>query len=413
MRKNKPLTKASHRFETIRKEEVKRILKEMKEGISDDLIPDVCCNVRSALKETVALSDKFLNESLTIASEVSRTCMAVGKRIIDDIAATEPTADDKGRKIRKGIYRHVDKSMSFDVDWTVRYILSNDESLESYSSGGIVPAKRLITVTIYAVNGAINEASLYETLQHEIFHLFERSKMHHNYLDRAAYDHAFEIIKDKDPDDKSIEVMVNRIIYISFMFEQRAFTNGAYQVLMAGDFNDYKDKFATLIENTKLYRWFTACKEYRNKIMALPENDKELTTSLDEYGLTKSDILERADIAINSMVRLIGKVRAMAMIDYQKLHNIKEYVDITPNIITMTKKEFNDKVNELKEMFGNVTNEGFRQLTVEELLHGDGSQTAKFFSQRLADELIYGESKVHIKNNGDMKLLHPLSDIKN
>ena len=121
-------------------------------------------------------------------------------------------------------------------------------------------------------------------------------------------------------------------------------------------FNDYKDKFATLIENTKLYRWFTACKEYRNKIMALPENDKELTTSLDEYGLTKSDILERADIAINSMVRLIGKVRAKAMIDYQKLHNINEYVDVT----------------------------------------------AKFFSQRLADELIYGESKVRIKNNGDM-----------
>ena len=79
----------------------------------------------------------------------------------------------------------------------------------------------------------------------------------------------------------------------------------------------------------------------------------------------------------------------------------------------MAKKEFKNKVNELKDMFGNVANEEVRQLTVEELIHGDGSQTAKFFSQRLADELIYGESKVHIKNNGDMELLHPLSDIKN
>lgn len=352
MRKNKLLIGASHKFENIKKEEVKRILKEMEKGTIDNGIPEVSIygiNNGAIIRAIDTSSNNALNESFTIASDVSRMCMTAGNQIIRDIAETEPTLDDEGKKIRKGTYRYQDAFISFDIDWTVRYTTSADKSLEGYSMGGIKVDKRLITITIFAVNGTINEASLYETLQHEIFHLFEREKMQHDYLDREAYNHAYSIIRNREPDDNSVETMANRIIYISFAFEQRAFTNGAYQVLMTGEVDDYEEKFRSLIKKTKIYKWLVACRNYRQQISSLSENDKELSESLAEYGLTKRDILERADITIDSMERFIGRVRAKAMIDYRKLHNINEYIDVDPFPMTITKGEFKRKINEAIE----------------------------------------------------------------
>lgn len=348
MHKNKPLRKVSKKFEAIKKEEIKRILAELREIKFSDRIPDVRCDdLRIALRDTIALTDTVLNESLTIASDVSRMCMKAGGEIINDISNTKPLIRCGGEKVRKGVYHYQDTFISFDVDWIVRYLSSENELLESYSTGGINVGKHLITVTIFAVNGNINEASLFETLQHEIFHLFEWRKMQHDYLDREAYNHAYNIIRNREPDDESIETMVNRIIYISFAFEQRAFTNGAYQVLMSGGIGDYDEKFANLIKETKIYKWLTACRIYREKISRIPESNKDLSDSLSEYGLTKQGILERADITIESMLRFIGRVRAKAMIDYRKLHNINEYVDVNPFPVVLTKRQLEDKAKEI------------------------------------------------------------------
>lgn len=367
MRKNKLLIGASHKFENIKKEEVKRILKEMEKGTIDNGIPEVSIygiNNGAIIRAIDTSTNDALNESLTIASDVSRMCMTAGNQIIRDIAEIEPTLDDEGKKIRKGTYRYQDAFISFDIDWTVRYTTSADKSLEGYSMGGIKVDKRLITITIFAVNGTINEASLYETLQHEIFHLFEREKMQHDYLDREAYNHAYSIIRNREPDDNSVETMANRIIYISFAFEQRAFTNGAYQVLMTGEVDDYEEKFRSLIKKTKIYKWLVACRNYRQQISSLSENDKELSESLAEYGLTKRDILERADIAIDSMERFIGRVRAKAVIDYRKLHNINEYIDVDPFPMTITKGEFKRKINEAIE----EKNENIQEISVGKIL---------------------------------------------
>lgn len=91
MHKNKPLRKVNKKFEAIKKEEIKRILAELREIKFSDRIPDVRCDdLRIALRDTIALTDTVLNESLTIASDVSRMCMKAGGEIINDISNTKP-----------------------------------------------------------------------------------------------------------------------------------------------------------------------------------------------------------------------------------------------------------------------------------------------------------------------------------
>lgn len=341
------LRKIGKNSKLIEEAEIKRIKSELSENVEDSSL-DFCCmdldfaSSKRLLDEAMRLVDKAMNESLTISSDVSSMVRSVGNKIIADIPIAEPIRTADGHKIRKGYCHFENDSIDFDVDWTVHYMVSKYGRLEGFSKGSVNPYCRRITVDIFAIDGTVNKVSLFETLQHEIFHLFERGKRKKEYLGIEAYNYAYSKIKNKQPDDEAVETIVNRIIYISFTFEQRAFTNGAYQILMNGSLDDYNDKFGHAIKQTKLFDWLMICKKYKRKLQDIPEGNQMLRNALNDYGLSKSDILEIVEDTIDSIIRLLGRVRAKALIDYQKLHQIFEYA--MPSLTIMRKKDFEKRI---------------------------------------------------------------------
>lgn len=285
------------------------------------------------IKETDNLINTYLMENRTVSNAVSNMATDCCNKILEKIPKTNAFRDENGRKSKKGSFTYrEDGGISFIINWTVTYYKTDKVSkFESQSSGSCSIYDHTITVNIIVVNGRINKDSLIETLQYEIFHLFEYYKKKKEYLGMREYIMAYNALKNDNGvinSKTNASYMVNALIYIFFEFENRVVANEAYRILMNS--NDYLNKFGNAIKKTKIYNWLVTCRQFRYKIEHTSEDSPGLKVILSRYGINKAEILQLADETIEGLLRIIGRIIAKAMDDYRGQHNIIEYPDATP-----------------------------------------------------------------------------------
>ena len=262
-------------------------------------------------------------EERSISNEVTLMSTEIFYRIMGKIQPYSISTDMGNQfEYKHGNFIYSKLNISFNVSWDFYNVgdkTPRTPKMKQFASSDI--GKRTISVTIVAVNGKINNDSIWESIQHEVSHFFETSKRKGvPYKNMFQYKLAVTILQQEEK-FTDIMVAIAEIIYISNKFEQRAFGNGAYRYLM-NHTDDYFHNFNNAIKKTKLYKYLTLID---NDIELLKDNsdaEYEITETLKRFEIPYEDFMDLAKSAREGLVRMCGRIKSKAIDDYERTHNI-------------------------------------------------------------------------------------------
>ena len=116
---------------------------------------------------------KAINENMTINDEVARLSSYVGLDILKEIPKTKMTRDENNNPIKMGNFTTELDGIYITVNWTARFYWSKNLNKIPNNTANCNPTNRSITVFVFVVDNKIDKGSLFESIQHEISHLFE------------------------------------------------------------------------------------------------------------------------------------------------------------------------------------------------------------------------------------------------
>ena len=268
----------------------------------------------------------LINEDRTISNIVTTITEYVGGRIEEMVKRTPSDVRTKGNNIsiKRGNFVYTDLGISFMVKWVLEDEHDKDAVYSKRKCSAYIEySPPRLNITIAALNGRFSRNDLYETLQHEISHFFERGKRGKEYKTTRNYAMAV----DRMNNGQSIkEKVVARAVYICHKFELRAFANGAYQYLMKS--TDYGNGFRNSIEHTRLYDWLIGAEEMQMFLSQYIDYPEQIEPFTKKYGFTLNRLLKMLKRTIDAMVRTVGRVISKAMDDYEKIHGVHQRKDM-------------------------------------------------------------------------------------
>lgn len=291
--------------------------------------------------ELILEINEKMNEERSISNEVTLMSTEIFYRIMGKIHPYSISTDMGNQfEYKHGNFIYSKLNISFNVSWDFYNVgdkTPRTPKMKQFASSDI--GKRTISVTIVAVNGKINNDSIWESIQHEVSHFFETSKRKGvPYKNMFQYKLAVTILQQEEKFTEVI-IAIAEIIYISHKFEQRAFGNGAYRYLM-NHTDDYFHNFNNAIKKTKLYKYLTLIDDDIELLKDNSDAEYEITETLKRFEIPYEDFMDLAKSAREGLVRMCGRIKSKAIDDYERTHNIHS------SYIRETKEE-----KELKEKY--------------------------------------------------------------
>ena len=165
----------------------------------------------------------------------------------------------------------------------------------------------IIEIVICAISGHIIETTLYDTVYHELEHIFQQTKANKMFTKPEIYD--FAVKRKREVDVVSPEFIICDSIYLTYNFERDAYINGAYGYLLH-TCKSYLD-VDKMVRNTDLYEAVEQLKFYY-AIIYQNKNKFIETLSLPSYrkfGMSVNDLLKRIKQSIDSYETKITKMK--------------------------------------------------------------------------------------------------------
>lgn len=246
--------------------------------------------------------NECINEELSISNEVRDA----SNRIIYEIKLfvkklkTEPT-EIQGVSKKEGQFSI--KVLNKDIKINLYYY--NFFNRESYNKNYDKIRKinnSTINITILAISGTIDPRFVNDTVYHEMEHIFQKSIIQKDFGGKDLYNHAINDKKSSNPYSKAL----GEIIYLTRKFEQDAYINGLYGLLM-GDDNDityivtHSDVYKKLLDLQRSYDFLlNADKENINFQIAI--------SGYQQFNYGYNRFIREAAKAIKYINNRIGKI---------------------------------------------------------------------------------------------------------
>ena len=283
-------------------------------------------SLRTAARNNV---EALIRESRMISDIVTSITEYVGECLKEKLrTALWTVKPGKGPVSKKeGEFDYNNIGISFKVKWRLENheIQEKDDAQVFKCSAHADYKVPLLEIVVAAVNGRYCRNDLYETIQHEVSHFFERGKRGKEYKTAANYNLAIK----KMDDNKTVEEeAVARAIYICHKFEQRAFANGAYQYLMKS--TDFSNKFENSIKYTRLYGWMVGAEELRMFLSQCTDTKDDIEKYCKQYGYTLNKLLKLLNRTINNMAKIAERVKSKAIDDSRRIYGVHERKEYTP-----------------------------------------------------------------------------------
>lgn len=252
--------------------------------------------------------DRMIIEERGIAFEVTEIVNSIGKEIENNINQTSSLPYNiNGITFKKG--QNTINKFNIDISvWWNYYSYSSEDLMKLYPPKKINSFnKTLKTVylTIVAINGIINRQDMYESLQHEIQHLFEIEKRGKTYNDTDLYQFATKILAQPLTE---YETILANIIYLSRKYEQNAYINGLYQFLIKAE--NLMD-LDNLLMDSRIFKGLMVLKTYVKKLESIDKNHPLVKSALNRYNTffhnPYKEILKLGTNAIDEITRKIGR----------------------------------------------------------------------------------------------------------
>lgn len=270
-----------------------------------------------------------LNEALSIANEVSMASSTIGNMVLNSIKSRQfQKSPIVGTAFKKGNFSTQIGKENVTIIWEFYNILNEfPENRMLRLRGESDYANRTIKLTIVAIRGRYDRNDFFQTVQHEVSHLFERGKRHKPYKNLDAYKESINVLNSGLGNNRfdNLKGAIANVIYISHKFEQRAFANGAYMYLMKSD--DYFNRFRDAIKETRLYQYLIVVDDVEYLIERYIEGGNSIEKYLQAYGLNITQFLNLIRDTKKNISKLIGRIIVKAIEDYRESHEIHEIVE--------------------------------------------------------------------------------------
>lgn len=340
---------------------VRRILCEAVELSSieyhlDHAVPVVNREVR---KETIQSNlnslREILFEEMSISDEVRDLTYAIGYKIESDFKLAQKYKEN-GVSVKKGNFDFEKDGIELNIDWKAFYYnIPEEEDLPEKGANfrKDKDGNATIHVDFIVNNGKIERKRLYQSLQHELSHLFEFQNKGNGFKNQDRYDLAYDILLHSGT---GVRYDINLVIYLSFKEEQVAFGNGAYSFLMRS--RDFDSGFENAIKQTKIFKYLGYVKDIYQDILNRSPYDDEVLSALNEHNLTREQFLVIARRTLKNLTWYMGRAVAKALKDY-KVKNITyshETIPINPpasidNTIAESNRKFRKEIIERRYIF--------------------------------------------------------------
>ena len=295
---------------------------------------------QTEILETVDFVNNILYEDRTVSEEVGVITMTIFNDLIKSYHNSSFSPVAEGIQLKKGNFPYDYNGVRFQTYWEwCRYSKDKyDDSVINVSAQCNITTKSL-TIRISSLEGEYNKSSLYEAIQHEVFHFFERLKRGKPYKNSKYYKVAMQALnelqqikKENRPYNKELykaKEHVANIIYLASDFEQRAYVNGAYQYL-----RDYWDdesakeiKYDDAIVGTVLFSEINKLKRAHEFLKNTESDNPFLLTTLKPYGLSYQEIFDICEKALYSFSRYAGRLKSKVTDDFQAIQEVFDILE--------------------------------------------------------------------------------------
>lgn len=293
------------------------------------MLQEILKKIKNSLliQETIReLTDTIL-EDRHIADLVTQSANSIGDFLIDTIEkAPYGISVQKGASMKHGkvITSFLEKKIV--IQWTYKRYFDAKFNTNNEKSWFMVDTRtNTIIAYIIGIGNYIDPKPIYQGIQHELSHFYERTKLNKPYKTQKWYDTAQHIQRTSHV---FLERVVANVIYIASRCEQTAYTNGAYQYLIKSD--DYPNKFRNVIQETPLFKWLLEMKHCYEQLQKADWQQEANKRILEQYeGLTMKYLLFICQRAIKTLTWKIGRVMSKAIDDTIKDGRYQE-VEQTP-----------------------------------------------------------------------------------
>ena len=152
---------------------------------------------QAEILETVDFVNNILYEDRTVSEEVGVITMTVFNSLIKSYHKLPFNPVGDGIQVKKGNCPYDYNGVRFQTNWEW-YRYSKDkynDSVINVSAQCNITTKSL-TIRISSLEGEYNKSSLYEAIQHEVFHFFERLKRGKPYKNSKYYKVAIQALNE-------------------------------------------------------------------------------------------------------------------------------------------------------------------------------------------------------------------------
>lgn len=266
--------------------------------------------VTNVLREESQYNAKLMTEHWSYLDDMD-SAMSHIYDLISNNAKNDSTANiGYGIQFRKGEIRELSLfGINGITFFYYIYNSSNDSTCdfvirECYSENNYDEENKILTITLYTVNGQLIEEISNKNLSHELNHILQISmgstnNKNYSTLVNGAYNYASEIITSDDPND--YDKLVAWLIYYSNPHEQDAFMNEYYQDLRNHKQYIYDKNSET---HNRLADYKGLCDKYKKSI-----NSKELTNAVSKYKLYGYNIKNINIMIDKGLHRFIKKMK--------------------------------------------------------------------------------------------------------
>lgn len=191
---------------------------------------------------------------------------------------------------------------------------------------------KVVEVTVYANSGTIQEVNLLDSLAHELEHMYQYTKANKVFSEDKVYEYAL-MLKDKC-EKSTLSYCIGDVIYLSRKYEQEAYLNSLYTILMNCD---TLSDFETTLYHSEVYEILRLLKFYLSELKPI----KTFPTDLQKMGYTHHKFIKECTKAIEYMQWKIARVYNKATNDYRKKNVVEEkelYVSFVKFSIDMKNK---------------------------------------------------------------------------
>ena len=264
----------------------------------------------------------IITEELHIANEVISIVNKLIKELNSSLKETDVKIDENGYKFKQNRIQLKVLNTSLTLYYRC-YYFKDAQQLIKYEnninqscaySARVNDRLSLINLTFYMVNGTLdkeNKSELFDTMYHEVSHIYQQLKMNKHYGFNSDYNTAFNRIESSIP----VEYYVALVIYMFNSDEQIAYINGLYGFLSNEFSKTDSDIDIKRYKQSTVYKLLRQCYEAKE---FFANNREETDEELDNYTISYERLLRICDETINSLERKIGRVLIKFFTDLQK-----------------------------------------------------------------------------------------------